>query len=227
MSYGRPLTHPEPIDPPRRLGPMETLTFGWIGIALAGGAYPVVQIFLDVGMPPLPSRILAALMMSGPAFSLGFVYAGMAATLMVATAWTFAAFARIGGAPIWLASLAGGWTGFLCVLPFARNLSGNVWFDVLLATAMGQVGAAWTAGVAVRRNRRALGIEREPQRTFRIGLRQLFGATTFFCILAAVLGAVSPAPELYQLMAAAALLQANLTLAGLIGARVLSTSDGQ
>ncbi|HEX6961357.1 MAG TPA: hypothetical protein VF175_05785, partial [Lacipirellula sp.] len=63
---------------------METLTFGWIGIALAGGAYPVAQILLDVGMPPLPNRIVDAVMLSVVGFFVGFVYSGLAATVMVA-----------------------------------------------------------------------------------------------------------------------------------------------
>lgn len=232
MSYGRPLSRPELIDPPRPLGPIETLTFGWIGIALAGGMYPVVLTLLGVGAPPFPNGVFDALLFSCVAFVVGFVYAGMTATILVATAWMFAAFARISGAPIWLASLAGGWTGFLCALPMSPGFSGHRWFDVLLATVMGQAGAAWTAGAAVRRNRRILGIETPPQKTLRIGLVQLFGATTVICILAAAIGAVRPTREIYQLMAGAAALQAIMILAAMIGARLQSNGasherDGQ
>jgi hypothetical protein len=197
---------------------METLTFGWIGIALAGGLYPVIQSLVEVGLPPLPNGLLDAVLFSFMAFFIGFAYAGMAATVMVATAWMFAAFARIGGAPIWLASLAGGWTGFLCALPLGGDFSGHLWFDVLLATVMGQAGAAWIAGAAVRRNQCTLGIA-APQKKLKMCLRQLFGATTALCILAAVIGAASPTRETYQLMAAAACFQTIVILAAIVGAR--------
>ena len=194
---------------------METLSFAWLGTAIAGGLFPTVMVAVDLGRPPDPEVVSGGVLICFVGFFFGFLYVGMVGAALTAIAWLFAACARVERRLIWLGSLAGGWTGFLCVLPLREGLPSGPWLSVLLGTFMGQAGAAVSASAATRSNRRLLGTRAAPLEQLRVGLRQLFGAMTFFCILAAAIGAVQPTREVYELMAAAALLQAFVILMAL------------
>jgi hypothetical protein len=187
--------------------------FAWLGTAIAGGLYPTAQVIIELGASWPHSNPMELVLFGFIAFFFGFLYAGMVGMFTIAAARLYAACATRGNMPLWLASFAGGWAGFLCALPFRREFSDSPWLDVLLATVMGQAGAACSVHLALRSNLRLLGAKAGPREKLRIGLRQLFGATTFFCVIAAVIGALRPSREVYQLMAAALAWQVAAVLA--------------
>jgi hypothetical protein len=196
-------------------GRMETLSFAWLGTAIAGGLYPVVLIGVELGFRPLPAVVAELILSSLLGFVLGFIYAGMVGAVFTVMAWIFAACAGVERRLIWLGSIAGGWTGFFCTLPFSERLPGGPLMGVLVAAFFGQTAAALGVHLAVRSNRKigaTWGAESQSPEKLRIGLRQVFGAMTFFCVLAAAIGAIQPTREVYQLMAAAALLQGFMIL---------------
>jgi len=193
----------------RPFGPGETLCFAWLGTAVAGGLFPVVFLLASGASELLgpPSRLHPEnLWMAFPAFLIGFLYAGLMGLIVALAGGLFAALTQIRGAPIWLASLVGGWTGFVCTVLIGANFSINPAVSIGLATLMGQAGAATAAALGVRRNPQLLGMPKlsEP---LRLSLRQLFGATTAVCLMAALVGAANPSSRLYGWIAAAAVLQ--------------------
>jgi hypothetical protein len=191
-----------PID---QFGPVEMLILACVGTAAAGGLFPVVLLLVDAvqGTLQFQDDIFFAL----PGFVLGFLYAGVVSIFTALAMGLFMWLTQIRRAPLWLASTIGGWTGFACTVPLAANLSLTPVFSLVVATFMGQAGVtlfvAWVASLNYPSARRA-----DPPARMQIGLRQLFGATTFACLCAALMGAAHFSRELLVLIAVAAAQQA-------------------
>lgn len=191
--------------PTDQFGPVEMLILTCVGTAMAGGCFPVVLLVVDAvqGTLQFQDDIFFAL----PGFVIGFLYAGIVSIFTALAMGVFVWLTQIRRAPLSLASTVGGWTGFACTAPMAENLSLTPVFSIVVATFMGQAGAAlfpaWVASINYPSAGRV-----EPPARMQIGLRQLFGATTFACLSAALMGAAHFSRELLVLIALAAAQQA-------------------
>jgi hypothetical protein len=199
---------PAPFSTPR------VLALAWIGTAIAGGLFPVVLICWGNLFEPLVTgsrisweEVFAAI----PAFVIGFIYAGIVACPVTFFAWACALMGRTRGTPIWLGSLIGGWTGFICTLQLGEGFGPGFPIDLWIAVALGQVGAGTVAMIGLRANRLARGEVHTPQ-TFKVSLSQLLGWTTAACITAALIGAMRLSHEQIQFVVEATCLQLAILL---------------
>lgn len=200
---------PEGFLHPSPFGPGATIGVACVGTAIAGGLFSLALLAIEIARTLLSQSAEFRsddLFYAFPGFIIGFFYAGVVSLPVGLAGWLLAALIRIKGAPIWLASFVGGWTGFICTIPASND------FPVLLAVAMGQIGAALAASIGAQANRRALGLPATPMQV-KIGLRQLFGVTTVICVIAAILGGLKLTTNTYWMLGNAAVLQAALVAA--------------
>ena len=209
--------HLAPIEaataPPAALGESRltnanVLVAAWIGTVLAGGLFPLIVaavMWATSGFPLSPQLPLLFVLPVAGCYAAGIVGAGVL-VVMLLVCW-------ISGLPARRADVAatmGGWTGLIATCGLLLDAESElmpVAGTITLAVVLGQAGAGWAAAKAIAAHRRLSeqGPGARPDSGF--SLRELFGLTTAFSLVACGIAALQPGGKLLIAMGLCAAFQ--------------------